>query len=265
MAYASDRPDSGTARGLAYGSRGIWAFTADLDLLRRLAGTGFDWVAVDAQHGPVDRATLHAVGRALAGAPAPFVVRVPAVDPAWIGAALDAGAAAVVVPGVTTVADAVVAARASRYPPAGERSWGPFPPLWGAAAPDPAGADAAARCLVMVETVGALDDVEAIASAPGVDGLFVGPLDLALALGTTVEALLEDRSQAGPIGRVVAAARRNGILVAAFAGTPANALRLRAHGIHCLAVTTDLAVVEAGASAVLALDDEGPGPLTPGG
>lgn len=266
MAYASDQPGGGAPRGLAERSRGLWAFTADLDLLRRLAGTGVDWVAVDAQHGPVDRATLHAVGRALAGAAAPFVVRVPSVDPAWIGAALDAGAAAVVVPGVTSVADAVVAARASRYPPQGERSWGPFPPLWGATAPDPAGADAAARCIVMVETVGALDDVEAIASTPGVDGLFVGPLDLSLALGTTVEALLEDRSDTGPIRRVVAAARRHGILVAAFAGTPANAQGLRAHGIHCLAVTTDLAVVEAGARALLALDDDDPpGPLTPGG
>jgi 4-hydroxy-2-oxoheptanedioate aldolase len=205
------------------------------------------------------------VGRALAGARAPFVVRVPAVDPAWVGAALDAGAAAVVVPGVANVADAVVAARASRYPPEGDRSWGPFPPLWGAAAPDPATANATARCLVMVETTGALDDVDAIASTPGVDGVFIGPLDLALALGTSVEALLDDRTDTGPVARVVAAARRHGILVAAFAGTPANAQRLRAHGITCLAVTTDLAVVEAGARTLLAEDDDGGGALTPRG
>ena len=241
-------------RGLSERSRGIWSFTADVDLLRRLAGSGFDWLAVDAQHGPVDRTALHAIGRGLAGVRATFVVRVPAADASWIGAALDAGADAVVVPSVTGVADAVRAASACRYPPLGERSWGPFAPLWGGPAPTPESANEVVRCLVMVETAGALADVDAIAATPGVDGLFVGPLDLALALGTTDDALLDDHAPAGPLGTVVAAARQHGILVAAFAGSPANARRLRAHGIHCLAVTTDVAVVAEGSRALLADD-----------
>lgn len=264
MAYAGSEPHDAASSagrthlpvGLAERSRGIWTFTADVDLLRRLAAAGFDWLAVDAQHGPVDRGLLHAVGRALTDAPAAaLVVRVPSVDPVWIGAALDAGAAAVVVPSVDSSADAVCAAKASRYPPEGERSWGPFAPLWGAAAPDPTTANAQTRCLVMVETAGALDDVDAIAATPGVDGLFIGPLDLALALGTTVDQLLDDRGPDAPLTRVVAAAQRHGILAAAFAGTPVNAQRLRAHGIHCLAVTTDVAVVVAGAAAELAADE----------
>ncbi|MGG5260553.1 HpcH/HpaI aldolase family protein [Phycicoccus avicenniae] len=236
-------------------SRGIWTSTADVDLLLRLAGTGFDWLALDAQHGPVDRAVLHAAGRALAGVHAPFLVRVPAVDPAWIGAALDAGAAGVVVPSVTGVADAERAALASRYPPLGERSWGPFPPLWGGKASDPEVANELVRCWVMVETPGALDDVEAIAATPGVDGLFVGPLDLALSLGTSVDALLDDHDPQGPLARVVAAAERQGILVGAFAGSPTAARRLRAHGIGFLAVTTDSALLTAGVRAVLEDDD----------
>lgn len=250
-----DQRSTTMPRGLTDPSRGVWTFTADVDLLRRLSTSGFDWVAVDAQHGPVDRATLHVIGRGLADAGAPFVVRVPAVDPGWIGAALDAGAAAVVVPSVTRTSDAVVAARASRYPPRGDRSWGPFAPLWGGVAPDPATADAAARCLVMVETPGALAEVDEIAATPGVDGLFVGPLDLALGLGTTVDALLDDHTPGNPLGSVVAAAERHGILVGAFAGTPANARRLRTHGIRCLAVTTDLAVVAEGSRGLLAADD----------
>ena len=254
MTYGSDKPAAAAPRGVADPSRGVWALTADVDLLLRLAGSGFDWVALDAQHGPVDRAVLHASGRAFSSAGAALVVRVPAVDPAWIGAALDAGAAAVVVPSVTGRADAVLAARASRYPPEGERSWGPFAPVWGGTAPDPAAANATVRCLIMVETVGALADLDAIAATPGVDGLFVGPLDLALALGSTVDALLDDRSEGNPVGRVVAAAQRHGILVAGFAGTPANARRLRAHGIRCLAVTTDLAVMAEGARAALSAD-----------
>lgn len=235
-------------------SRGIWTSTADTDLLLRLAGSGFDWLALDAQHGPVDRAALHRLGRALAPTHTPFLVRVPSVDAAWVGAALDAGAAGVVVPSVTSAADAERAALAGRYPPLGERSWGPFPPLWGGTAPDPEVANELVRCWVMVETPGALDEVEAIAATPGVDGLFVGPLDLALSLGTSVEALLDDRSPDGPLARVVAAAERQGILVGAFAGSPETARRLRGHGIGFLAVTTDSAVVAAGVRAVLDAD-----------
>lgn len=245
-------------------SRGIWTSTTDLDLLLRLATGGFDWLALDAQHGPLDRGALHPVARGLAAAPVPFLVRVPGVDPVWVGAALDAGAAAVIVPSVGCTADAEVAARASRYPPVGERSWGQFAPLWGSAAMPPDAADAAARCWVMVETAGALADVDEIAALPGVDGLFVGPLDLARSLGTTVDGLLADDSPDGALARVVAAARRHRILVGAFAGTADNARRLRAHGIRCLAVTTDVAVVAAGMRSVLSALDDSPAARGPG-
>lgn len=232
-------------------SRGVWCSSADVDLVMRLSRSGFDWVALDAQHGAVDRSALLALARALDGGPVPFLVRVPAVDAAWVGAALDAGAAAVVVPSVTGLADAQAAVRASHYPPGGERSWGPFPPLWGGTATDPAAANARQQCWVMVETAGALAEVEDVAALPGVDALFVGPFDLALSLGTTVAALLRDTSDGNPLGRVVAAARRHGVLVGAFAGSPEVATLLRAHGIGCLAVTTDTALLAIGAAAVL--------------
>ncbi|MEO7422365.1 MAG: aldolase/citrate lyase family protein [Ornithinibacter sp.] len=235
-------------------SRGVWCLTADLDLLGRLGASDFDWMALDAQHGALDRAALHAAGRVLSGARVPFVVRVPSVDPAWIGLALDAGALAVVVPSVTTVADAVIAAQACRYPPLGERSWGQLAPLWGGLVVPPEEANAAVRCAVMIETSGALEDVEAIASTPGVDLLFIGPLDLSLSLGTTVDALLEDHGADSPLRRVVAAAGASSIGVGAFAGSADVATRMRAHGIRCLAVTTDLAIVDAGVAAALTAD-----------
>ena len=228
-------------------SRGVWAFTADVDLLRRLAASGFDWVALDAQHGPVDRAALHAAGRGLADAGTALVVRVPAVDPVWIGAALDAGATAVVVPSVTGTADAVLAARASRYPPEGERSWGPFAPAVGRRRPRPGRG----------ERRGAVPGSWSRRSAPWPTSTRSRRPRASTACssarstspsrsGTTVDGLLDDRSAGNPLGRVVAAAPRHGILVAGFAGTPANARRLRAHGIQCLAVTTDVAVVAEG-------------------
>ncbi len=241
-------------------SSGIWTMTADIDLLCRLAGSGFDWIALDAQHGAIDRVALHAAGRALAGARAPFVVRVPSVDPMWIGLALDAGARAVVVPSVTGRQEARLAALACRYPPLGERSLGQFAPMWGGRAQSAEEENATIRCAVMVETAGALTDVDAIAATDGVDLLFVGPNDLALSLGATVDALLDNHEAGNPLGRVVQAAAEAGIGVGAYAGSPGMARRLRAHGIRCLAVTTDLAVVDAGVAAVLqgAVGERGP-------
>jgi 4-hydroxy-2-oxoheptanedioate aldolase len=245
------RPGS---RGMSGESRGVWTFTADVDLVRRLARAGFDWLALDAQHGPVDRAGLHMLGRALGEQEANFVVRVPGVDVAWIGAALDSGACAVIVPTVGGIADAEIAARAAKYPPVGERSWGPFQAMWGGAFPDPVQANQSVQCVIMVETVGALADVHLIAALPGVDALFIGPFDLALGLGRTVTDLLDDHGPRNPVDAIVAAAREAGITVGAFAGSADNAKRLRERGVHCLAITTDVAIVEHGSRSALEAD-----------
>ena len=246
-------PRSGP-RGMSRASRGVWTFTADVDLVRRLAGAGFDWLALDAQHGPVDRAALCALGRALGDVQANFVVRVPGVDVGWIGAALDSGASAVIVPSVASMVDAEIAVRAARYPPAGARSWGPFPAMWDGTVPDPWRANQSVQCVIMVETVGALAEVHAIATLPGVDALFIGPFDLALGLGRTVTDLLDDDSPGNPLDAIVVAAREAGIMVGAFAGNADNVKRLRERGVNCLAITTDLAIVEHGSRAALEAD-----------
>jgi 4-hydroxy-2-oxoheptanedioate aldolase len=251
------------SRGMSHASRGVWTFTADVDLVRRLARAGFDWLAVDAQHGPVDRAALHALGRGLGDQKANFVVRVPGVDVGWIGAALDSGASAVIVPSVAGLVDAEIAVRAARYPPAGSRSWGPFPAMWGGTFPDPERANQSVQCVIMVETVGALAEVRAIAALPGVDALFIGPFDLALSLGRMVTDLLDDDSPGNPIDVIVTAAREAGIVVGAFAGNADNVNRLRERGVHCLAITTDLAIVEHGSRAALEADRSVVGTTSP--
>ena len=103
----------------------------------------------------------------------------------------------------------------------------------------------------MIESADALDQVEAIAAVPGVGCLFVGPYDLSLTLGTTVNAVLDDDSAGSPLARITAAAADHGLFVGAFAGFPADADRFAAHGITCLAVATDLWLLEAGAKAAL--------------
>ncbi|MFW5469185.1 HpcH/HpaI aldolase family protein [Knoellia sp. CPCC 206435] len=233
---------------LAPGTQGVWCSVAGPTLLGLVARSGFDWVALDAQHGEFDRGALVEAGRTLTAAGCPFAVRVGRNDAGDIGLALDAGAATVVVPLVDTVEEARLAVAAAHYPPGGSRSWGPFAPLWGREAPEPA--LASPQVAVMLESARGLANVEEIAAVPGVDLLFVGPFDLALSLGVSVDDLLEGTG--GPLATVCHAAESAGIGVAAFAGTPERAQVLRARGIDCLAVATEASVVSAGAQTLLA-------------
>ncbi|MHA7264629.1 HpcH/HpaI aldolase family protein [Arthrobacter sp. TMN-37] len=229
------------------GSSGVWCFADDVDTVLALARSGFDWLALDAQHGRFDRRSLIDTGRALVGAGTGFAVRVAGADPAGIGLALDAGAATVIVPQVDTAEEARRAIGAGRYPPHGSRSWGPLAPLWGHEAPPPAAA--APQLAVMIESAAALENVASIAAVPGVDLLFVGPFDLALSLGTTVDALLAD--DGGPLAAIAGAAAAAGRAAGIFAGDPGRARILRARGFDRIAVATDAGVIAAGARAVL--------------
>lgn len=255
-APGSAEPPAPARPGITAASRGVWLMGADVDFARRVARSGFDWVCLDAQHGAIDRASLMELGRMLGDIGANFVVRVPGVEQTAIGAALDAGAAGVIVPSVTSIADAEQVVRATYYTPLGQRSWGPFASLWDRQAPDAASANAAAQCAVMIETAGALDDVEQIAALDGVSCLFLGPVDLSLALGRDLDDVLADHAPGAPIPRIVAAAAASGRTVAAFAGDPSRVNALRAHGIRAIAVATDIALTDLGARAVLDLTAE---------
>ena len=114
-----------------------------------------------------------------------------------IGAALDAGARAVIVPQVESAADAQRAVAAAFYPPIGRRSWGPLGRMWDGPTLTVEEANRSTTCAVMIESAQALSQVEEIAAVDGVGQLFVGPHDLSLSLGTTVRRCsMTTRSQA---------------------------------------------------------------------
>ncbi len=147
-----------------------------------IALSGVDYLGIDCQHGLVGLDGMVSMLLAIARTPAAAVVRVPPSDPFWIGRALDAGAEAVVVPMVNTEADALEAAAACRYPPAGNRSNG-RPRSGALTSTDPATMSAEVVCLVMIETLEAVANLDAILAVPGVDGVYIGPSDLALSMG----------------------------------------------------------------------------------
>jgi 4-hydroxy-2-oxoheptanedioate aldolase len=226
--------------GFGPDSRGVWCQDASPGTVARLARSGFDWVCLDAQHGVYGRTELLETARAYPFDAAELVVRVASCDFAGIGAALDVGATTVIVPQIESAAEAERAVAATYYPPRGNRSWGPLGVGWGRAATDPERANAQTSCAVMIESAVALDRVEAIAAARGITHLFVGPNDLSLSLGTTVEELLADHSSDSALARIMAAAKANDVGIAAYGGNPVLAERFRAHGISCLVVATDL-------------------------
>src|SRR5262245_55362326 len=163
-------------------SYGAWCviptgFTAQL-----LAHAGFDWLCVDMQHGPVGYTELRAMVQAVRFTGVQTVVRVSANSPSEIMRSLDVGADGVIVPMVNSAAEAAAAVAACRYPPLGNRSWGPSGAAVGREF-TAAGANDEVACLVMVETREGLTNVEEIAAVPGLDGIYVGPNDLALAHG----------------------------------------------------------------------------------
>ena len=148
-------------------------------------------------------------------------------------------------------ADAQRAVAATFYPPIGGRSWGPLGRMWDGPTLTVEEANRSTTCAVMIESAQALSQVEAIAAVDGVGQLFVGPYDLSLSLGTTVEALLDDDSEANPLTRIVQIAAAYGRTVGAFAGTPDLADRFRERGISCVAVATDLWITAEGTRAAL--------------
>lgn len=161
---------------------GSWCSTASAFAAELIAYQGFDFVLLDAQHGMFGRENLIQCLMAVSGTTAVPLVRVAGNDPALIGQALDAGAHGVIVPMIETAADARRAVSFCRYPPAGLRSFGPLRAALQFGR-DPARLSTGVLCFVMVETAFGVSNIEEIVAVTGVDGVFVGPADLAMSYG----------------------------------------------------------------------------------
>ncbi len=150
---------------------GAWSAIPSPLSVRLLAAAGLDYVVIDLQHGGATEHDLPALTTAIRLAGATPIGRVRYAHPADIGRALDLGCEGVIVPNVDPAAQARDVAGACRYPPAGYRSAGGV-----LAAGEP-------FCIVMVESVAAVDELDATLKVDGVDGIYVGPRDLSYALG----------------------------------------------------------------------------------
>ena len=162
---------------------GYWAVLDAPVATERIGRLGYDYVALDAQHGLLGYSGVLSGLMAIdAGHTAVGMVRVEDNHLTAIGKALDAGAVGVIVPLVNTAADAAAAVAAAKYPPMGGRSYGPMRSAL-RIGPVPADANAATLVFAMIETPDGLKNVKEICATPGLDGIYVGPSDLAIAVG----------------------------------------------------------------------------------
>lgn len=163
-----------------------WSMLPSLEAAEMMAWSAFEGVLVDLQHGLTDLASSQSMIGVITMAGKPSMVRIPVGDFSSASRALDFGAQAIVAPMVNNVEDAKAFVNAVKYPPIGERSYGPFraSQLYEIADTNDYVARGNKSCLalVMIETAQALKNLENILTVDGIDGVFVGPADMSLSL-----------------------------------------------------------------------------------
>lgn len=206
---------------------GTWIKLPVVDSVEMVAAAGFDFVAIDMEHAPLDLLTVHQLIGAARGCGIPALVRVPDRAATTIGRVLDSGAAGVLVPHIDDAEDARAAVSHARFPPHGTRGYGPTVRAggWGA---DPQGYLATGEQVVVIpqlESPEAIEQVEDTAQVPGLGALFVGPADLAVAAG-----LPADSAEFGDLlTRVRKAADAHAVPLGTAVGSVAAAQALSHH------------------------------------
>lgn len=222
-------------------------------VVETIARAGFSSIVIDQQHGLWDTATTLAAITAVRQSGADAVVRVPVGAFATVSRVLDFGADAVIAPMINTPDDARALVAAAKFPPLGERSWGPGRAMMLSGATDPKAylrdANDLTLTFAMIETTTALDNVEAIAATDGVDALFVGPWDLSIALarGADIDPRLPAVDRA--LDRVLAAAAKAGKFAGLYCADTTEGLAAAKRGFRFISVGSDMGYLRAGAAA----------------
>jgi 4-hydroxy-2-oxoheptanedioate aldolase len=236
-------------------SVGAWLSLCSPSAAEAMAHIGFDWLVVDVEHSPVGFETMVNCFRATQLGGAVPMARVPWNDTVWIQRTLDAGAFGLVVPMVNTVEDARQAVANMKYATRGLRSFGgsrlsPYINgdyrTW---------ADEHLAIMVMIETVQAVENAEAILAVDGVVGCFIGPNDLSLSMGRDPKEIGSGTPHEELMLKVLAAAKRTGKAAGKHCYSAADVSTRIAQGFQFLALSSDANLMVMAASAELAAVD----------
>jgi 4-hydroxy-2-oxoheptanedioate aldolase len=211
------------------GAVGAWLMLGSPFAAELAASQQFDYVVVDCQHGlnGQDR-LIDIIGRWPERGPSPLV-RVPSIEAGWVGQALEAEAAAA----------------ASQFAPQGVRSYGPIRP-YRYLGVNPSTVNDNVLCFVMIETLAGLECVDDICATPGIDGVYVGPADLALSLKLHPSKDITHPVLVGAIREIRDSCRRNNVVPAIHATNGAMARTLLADGFRMVTAVSDLTALRTG-------------------
>ena len=230
-----------------------WCSLASPLVAETVARDGFSAVVLDMQHGLWDTASIIAGIGAVYHAGASPVVRVPLNDFAFVSRALDFGAEAIIAPMINSAGDARQFAAVAKFPPLGERSWGPqrAMTLQGKTATVDylREANDGTLTMAMIETPMALAQVDSIAATPGIDALFIGPYDLSTALsgGKAQDVTAPEVERA--IDQICAAAKKAGKIPGIYCNGAERALTMAKRGFRFVTVGGDIGYLRDGIAA----------------
>lgn len=236
--------------------RSIWSNIASPLVVDALVSTQGEALTLDMQHGGHDESSVYASIPAILHAGKAAIVRIPVGRFDMASRALDFGADAVIAPMVNSVEDAIGFAAAMKFPPVGERSWGPNRALTlrgiGQAQDYLENANRQTLAFAMIETREALHALDDILAVPGIDGVFVGPSDFSIAWtgGKTIDPTLPDMMDA--IALIAERASTASKYAAIYVMDPQLGPRYREMGYRLLAIGNEMKYLGAGVSGMLA-------------
>lgn len=231
---------------------GATVTAASPDIAAALAGAGYEFLWIEMEHSGLTLETARNMILATRGLRAVPFIRVPFNEPWLAKRALDIGALGVIFPFTSTRELAEQAVRSCKYPPLGIRGFGPAlaTSRWGVTGEAYVKfANEQVMVIAIIETQEAVANIDAIASVPGIDVLFVGPNDLSFSLGVggrTKEPIVEEA-----VAAVLAAGRKHGVPVGYSTGDPAQINRRIEQGFRFFQTSSDLALMGAGARQLL--------------
>jgi len=213
-----------------------------------VARCGFDWIFIDREHGPIDIATCQAMIAATQGTDCAPIVRVGAIDEVLAKPVLDAGAFGVVFPMVRTKEEAELAAAAVRYPPAGIRGIGPMIAAvrWDMTVAEYIKkANSEILCILLIEHIDAVRNLDQILKVKGVDVAQIAPFDLSASMGRTGD--LEHKEVTKTIQSAEKAILKSGIPLGGLGQTTEKAKAMIAKGYRSIVMTSDVGLLQGAA------------------
>ncbi|MBH63602.1 MAG: hypothetical protein CL569_14370 [Alphaproteobacteria bacterium] len=230
-----------------------WSMMGNAMAAEIMALAGVDAIVIDHEHGPADLMSAIGIMQAVSGTDATTIMRVPSHDPVYVKRALDAGIEGIMFPSVNTVDQARAAVSACRYPPNGKRG-AAYSYVrasdYGLNASDyPAHADDNVVILAQVESKTALENLDEISQVDGIDGFYMGPLDMSGSIGKLGQ--FQDDEVAGLLAAAEDGVLKSGKALGGSAGGQEAARKMRGRGYTLIGIGADIDHIRDGVSANL--------------